>query len=96
MSNCDDTRKYFPSGGSNFRVWVEQVEEIVTYLPSLYTVKEVQVMSVSRLPHPATFLTSLTMESDKDPNKLSFKLQVVIASVLSIVLGIKIVISDMI
>ena len=76
MSNCDDTRKYFPSGGSNFRVWVEQVEEIVTYLPSLYTVKEVQVMSVSRLPHPATFLTSLTMESDKDPNKLSFKLQV--------------------
>ena len=96
MSNCDDTRKYFPSGGSNFRVWVEQVEEIVTYLPSLYTVKEVQVMSVSRLPHPATFLTSLTMESDKDPNKLSFKLQVVITSVLSIVLGIKIVISDMI
>ena len=72
------------------------MEEIVTYLPSLYTVKEVQVMSVSRLPHPATFLTSLTMESDKDPNKLSFKLQVVIASVLSIVLGIKIVISDMI
>ena len=72
------------------------MEEIVTYLPSLYTVKEVQVMSVSRLPHPATFLTSLTMESDKDPNKLSFKLQVVITSILSIVLGIKIVISDMI
>ena len=72
------------------------MEEIVTYLPSLYTVKEVQVMSVSRLPHPATFLTSLTMESDKDPNKLSFKLQVVITSILSIVLGIKIVISNMI
>ena len=71
-----DARKYFPSGGSNFRRWVEQVGEIVSYLPSLYTVKEVQVMSVSRLPHPATFLTSLTMESDKDPNKLSFKLQV--------------------
>ena len=53
------------------------MEEIVSYLPSLYAVKEVQVMSVSRLPHPATFLTSLTMESDKDPDKLSFKLQVI-------------------
>ena len=71
-----DARKYFPSGGSNFRRWVEQVGEIVSYLPSLYTVKEVQVMSVSRLPHPATFLIATTMESQKDPNKLSFKLQV--------------------
>ena len=49
----------------------------MSYLPSLYTVREVQVMSVSRLPHPATFLTALTMESNKDPNKLSFKLQVI-------------------
>ena len=52
------------------------MESIVSYLPSLYTVKEVQVMSVSRLPHPNTFLHSLLMESQADPNKLSFKLQV--------------------
>lgn len=52
------------------------MDSIIRYLPDLYIFKEVQVMSISRLPHPNTFLASLLMESDKDPSKLSFKLQV--------------------
>ena len=34
-------------------------------------------MSISNFPHPQKFFHSLLMESDKDPDKLSLKLQVV-------------------
>ena len=70
-------RKLFPSGGSNFSLWIDKVEEIVRYLPTLNVAKEVHIMSISKLPHPPKFFLSLLLETCKDPDKLSLKLDVV-------------------
>lgn len=67
----------FQSGGSNFKMWIRKLEEIVQYLPSLYSLKEIQIMQISNLPHPKKFFTSLLMEAEKDPDKLSLKLHIV-------------------
>ena len=70
-------RKMFPSGGSIFNIWIDQVGKIVDYLPTLYIPKEIHIMTISNLPHPAKFISSLLMETERDPDRLSLKLQVV-------------------
>ena len=70
-------RKHFKSGGSNFKYWIDQVERIVNYLPTLYIPKEIHVMTISNLPHPHKFFSALLMETEKDPDRLSLKLQIV-------------------
>ena len=70
-------RKFFPSGGSNFSVWINKVEKIINYLPTLNVAKEVHIMSISRLPHPPKFFLSLLLETCTDPDKLSLRLDIV-------------------
>ena len=78
MSNFDLLfRKHFKSGGSILKVWINQVENIVNYLPTLYIPKEIHVMTLANLPHPDMFFSSLLMETEKDPDRLSLKLTVV-------------------
>ena len=80
MSNVFITfkfRKQFSSGGSNITVWIDQFEKIINYLPTLYIPKEIHIMTISNIPHPAKFFASLLLETEKDPDKLSLKLQVV-------------------
>ena len=70
-------RKYFKTGGSILKVWIDQVERIINYLPTLYIPREIHVMTIANLPHPNKFFSSLLMETEKDPDRLSLKLTVV-------------------
>ena len=53
------------------------MEKIVNYLPTLNIGKEVHIMCISNLPHPPKFFLSLLMETGKDPDKLSLRLDIV-------------------
>ena len=58
-------------------MWINKVEKIINYLPTLNVAKEVHIMSISRLPHPPKFFLSLLLETCKDPDKLSLRLDIV-------------------
>ena len=70
-------RASFPTASSKLAEWVERVESIVTYLPSLLNSRELQVMSLSRLANPSRFILALLLETGGNPDGLSLKVEMV-------------------
>ena len=70
-------RASFPTASSKLAEWVDRVESIVTYLPSLLNTKELQVMSLSRLANPARFILALLLETGGNPDGLSLRVEMV-------------------
>ena len=70
-------RASFPTASSKLGEWVERVESIVTYLPSLLNTRELQVMSLSRLANPSRFILALLLETGGNPDGLSLRVEMV-------------------
>ena len=70
-------REAFPTASSRLAEWTDRVGSIVTYVPSLLSARELQVMSLARLANPPRFLLALLLETGGDPDRLSLKLDLV-------------------